>query len=193
MHCFPKDSAKPPAPKRAKSKAKTDPEGNAGKLQPLAASVLMKVMYAARTARFDLLRAVSRLACFITKWDTKCDKALHRLMCYIHSSYGHRQCGWVGDVLTDVSPHVYADADLGGCTTSNRSTSGRHLNLEYQRQGSCWLRPARDTVASLPLRRRLILFQPMMQSKCPCLLAWTPGRLCCLEASELCSMRVTPP
>ena len=128
-HSFPKDSAKPPAPRRAKSKPNaTDPGGNTGKLQPLAASVLMKIMYAARMARFDLLRAVSRLACYITKWDVKCDKALHRLICYIHSSYDYRQCGWVGDPLTVVSPHVYADADLGGCTTSNRSTGGRHLS-----------------------------------------------------------------
>ena len=38
-----------------------------GILQPLAARVLMKILYAARMARFDLLRAVCNLACFVTR------------------------------------------------------------------------------------------------------------------------------
>ena len=38
-------------------------------LKPYAAKVLMKVLYAARYARFDLLRAVCYLAQYITKWD----------------------------------------------------------------------------------------------------------------------------
>jgi hypothetical protein len=32
------------------------------------ASILMKTLYVARIARFDLLRAICHLACFITKW-----------------------------------------------------------------------------------------------------------------------------
>ena len=38
-----------------------------GELAPSAASVLMKIMYAARVARFDLLRPVQWLAKFMTK------------------------------------------------------------------------------------------------------------------------------
>ena len=49
-------------------------------LKPYAAKVLMKVLYAARYARFDLLRAVCYLAQYITKWDDACDRRLYRLM-----------------------------------------------------------------------------------------------------------------
>ena len=48
-------------------------------LKPYAAKVLMKVLYAARYARFDLLRAVCFLAQYITKWDATCDKRLYTL------------------------------------------------------------------------------------------------------------------
>ena len=41
-----------------------------GQLQPIAARVLMKVLYAARVCRFDLLRAVGSLATKVTKWDS---------------------------------------------------------------------------------------------------------------------------
>ena len=45
-----------------------------GALQQIALSVLMKVQYGARMARFDLLKAVANLAKNITKWIAKCDK-----------------------------------------------------------------------------------------------------------------------
>ena len=74
-----------------------------------------------------MLRAVCHLACFVTKWDASCDRKLHRLMCYVHSSYHLRMVGWVGDSSADLSPHLFADADLGGCTQTQRSTAGAHL------------------------------------------------------------------
>ena len=45
-------------------------------LNKYAAKILMKLLYAARYARFDLLRPICGLAQFITKWDEKCDKRL---------------------------------------------------------------------------------------------------------------------
>ena len=57
-----------------------------GVLQPIAAHVLMKVLYGACMVRFDLLRAVCHLACYVTKWTAVCDRRLHRLMSYIHHS-----------------------------------------------------------------------------------------------------------
>ena len=57
----------------------------------------MKILYAARYARFDLPRAVCYLAQYITKWDDLCDKRLYRLVCYIHSTYHLRLTGWMGD------------------------------------------------------------------------------------------------
>ena len=68
-----------------------------GQLAGIAARVLMKILYAARLARFDLLRAVQHLACCITRWTSDCDKRLHRLVCYINSSKHLRMTGWVGD------------------------------------------------------------------------------------------------
>ena len=54
-----------------------------GKLGDVASKILMKILYGARYARFDLLRSVNALACNVTKWTIHCDKALHRLISYI--------------------------------------------------------------------------------------------------------------
>ena len=48
-----------------------------GELQPIASRVLMKVLFAARMARFDLLRATQGLASRVTKESPECDKSLH--------------------------------------------------------------------------------------------------------------------
>ena len=61
-------------------------ERPAGRLSSIAAKVLMKVFYAARTARFDLYRPVAGLARHMTKWTPTCDKKLHRIMSYIKKS-----------------------------------------------------------------------------------------------------------
>jgi hypothetical protein len=98
-----------------------------GALQPIAAKVLMKILYAARMARFDLLRAVNHLACFITKWTPECDKRLRRLVSYIHSTKHYRMVGWVGSQVSDIALHLFADADFAGCAATQRSTSGFHL------------------------------------------------------------------
>ena len=71
------------------------PPGEGGILQPIAASCLMKVLYGARMARPDLLRATCYLARLITKWTTACDKMLHRLMCYISSSLDVKIQGFI--------------------------------------------------------------------------------------------------
>ena len=53
-----------PGSARAESPEKVE----AGVLQPAAASILMQMLYGARYARPDLLRAISLLARKITKW-----------------------------------------------------------------------------------------------------------------------------
>ena len=111
---------------------KFDPESNdyiQGHLQPIAARVLMKILYGARMARFDLLRAVCYLATFITKWDAMCYKRLRPLMCYINSTLDLCMVGWIGDPISKISPRLYADADFAGDHTSSRSTSGIFLIL----------------------------------------------------------------
>ncbi len=98
-----------------------------GRLAEHAACVLMKCLYGARMARFDLLRAITSLACQLTRWTPECDRKLHRLMCYIHTSKHLRMIGYVGNSLNEVQPHLFADADFAGCATTQRSTSGLHL------------------------------------------------------------------
>ena len=44
----------------------------------------MKLLYGARLARFDLLRAINNLAAYITKWTPDRDKRLHSVMCYVN-------------------------------------------------------------------------------------------------------------
>ena len=95
-----------------------------GELAPHAASVLMKLLYAARLARFDLLRPINSLARHVTKWSKEDDKRLHHLMCYVNWSKKKKLVGCVGDPLDQVQMAMYADADFSGCVDSLRSTSG---------------------------------------------------------------------
>ena len=95
-----------------------------GRLQPIAARVLMKVLYGARMARYDLLRAVNGLATEITKWTPRCDLRLHRLMSYVCHTLDMKLYGWVGDKAESLRLDLFVDADLAGETQSCESTSG---------------------------------------------------------------------
>ncbi|MEM1009948.1 MAG: hypothetical protein AAGJ35_13205, partial [Myxococcota bacterium] len=55
-------------------------------MAPIAAQVLMKILFVARVARYDLLNPVNVLAKLITRWTNGCDKALHRLVCYMSAT-----------------------------------------------------------------------------------------------------------
>ena len=72
----------------------------------------MKVFYAARVARFDLLRAVGHLSRFLTKWTDECDLRLDKLMRYIKTTLHYRMTGWVGDDIRSINLHLYADANF---------------------------------------------------------------------------------
>jgi hypothetical protein len=61
--------------------------------QPCAAKVLMKILYAARYASFDLLRAVCSLAQHISKWSSDCDCRSYSLVCYVNSTLHLRMTG----------------------------------------------------------------------------------------------------
>ena len=105
-----------------------DEKETKGVLAPIAARVLMKVLFAARMARFDLLRAVQGLAARVTKWSADCDKALHRLICYINSTLDYKQRAFIGDRVDECRLWLFADADHAG-EYDNRSTSGCILVL----------------------------------------------------------------
>ena len=100
-----------------------------GLLKPIACKVLMKVLYAARMCRFDLLKAIAALASQVTKWSRECDRRLHRLMCYLNSTLKLRLTGYVGDSPTDVTLALFSDSDFAGCKTTARSTTGVFLAL----------------------------------------------------------------
>ena len=100
-----------------------------GALQPIASSVLMKVLYGTRAARWDLLKAVQLLATRVTKWSRECDKALHRLMCYINCTSSHCLSGFVGDGPSALRLRLYADADFAGDRPEFKSTSGVFLAM----------------------------------------------------------------
>ena len=64
----------------------------------------MKLLYAARIARFDLLRSTNTLARHVTKWSVQDDaKLYHLIMCYANSTLGKRMIGWVGNDMKDWS------------------------------------------------------------------------------------------
>ena len=113
---------------KADKKGKEIPrEGN--QLARIAAKVLMKLMYCARYGRFDLLRAIGRLASYITKWDSLCDKKLHRLIQYVKFSKGIRQMGFVGDPKEDLTVNLFTDADYAGTNADMKSTNGIFLAI----------------------------------------------------------------
>ena len=122
--------------KRAAKPKDTDDEDVSGSepiegrpLNGEASKILMKVLYGARMARYDFLKAVNTLAALVTKWDPVCDKKLYRLMCYINSTLKLRMVSWVGDDKNDLGPHLYADADSAGDSKTMRSTSGVFLSI----------------------------------------------------------------
>eukprot|EP00435_Cladocopium_sp_Y103_P049117 s114_g14.t1 len=93
------------------------------RLQPIASKVLMKVLFAARMARPDLLRATQSLASRVTKWPAECDIALHRLVSYVNSWTDLFLEGFVGDSLDDCQLWLFADADHAA-EFDSKSTSG---------------------------------------------------------------------
>ena len=99
-----------------------------GKLQPVASKILMKILFAARMARFDLLRATQSLASRVTKWSVECDVALHRLVAYINCTKHHFLEGFIGDSFDKCQLWLFADADHAG-EHDSKSTSGSAIVL----------------------------------------------------------------
>ena len=95
----------------------------AGRLQPIASKVLMKILFAARMARWDLLRATQSLASRVTKWSPDCDLGLHRLVSYINSSLDTMMSGFIGDSIMDCRLWLFSDSDYAG-EFDSKSTTG---------------------------------------------------------------------
>ena len=128
----PKPKAKAKAKSAASSeskKPKVPLDGNPGVLGDTASAILMKILYAARMGRYDLIRPVARLASRVTRWTELCDQKLHRLVCYINSTLDLHMYAWVGDSISNVEVVLYCDADLSGDRTDGKSTTGCFLCL----------------------------------------------------------------
>ena len=115
---------------------KAEEEKDRGRLAPVAARIVMKILYGARFVRMDMLRIIGLLACSFTRWTSDCDKRLHRLVSYIDSTLDASQVGWIGDPLDALIPVLYADADFAGCVLTQRSTTGIFLCIRGP--NSCW-------------------------------------------------------
>jgi hypothetical protein len=107
------------------------PNPPAGKMAKSCASHLMKILYAARLTRADLIVATTLLARRVTKWFGDEDRRLERLMSYIfhHSSLKQHYTLHPDDLKTAVLVY-YPDAELGGDLSSTKSTYGMWLALE---------------------------------------------------------------
>ena len=95
-----------------------------GRYASVAPRVLMKILYAARLARADLLRPVIALASHLQAWLAEHDKSLLRLLSYVKGTLSLRQWAWHHSQAEALQVHVFADADFAGCPQSQRSTTG---------------------------------------------------------------------
>ena len=114
------------------------------------------------------------LACFFTKWTSLCDRRLHCLVCYIHSTY-YRLLGWIGDQPSAWQPHLFADADFAGRLATQRSTSGLHLAIRGP--NSCfpmsWVSKRQSCVShSTPEAEMVLMDHALRHCGLPCLLLW---------------------
>ena len=67
----------------------------------------MKILFAARVCRWDLLRIITLLAGCATKWSTACDRLCYRMTCYIYSSMQLRLYTVVADPASEWEIHAF--------------------------------------------------------------------------------------
>ena len=71
----------------------------------------MKLLYAARVCRFDLLQTLNGLARWITKSSKKGHAGLFHLLSYVQRTEHRRMSAWIGNSLKDLAIGLFADAD----------------------------------------------------------------------------------
>ncbi len=89
----------------------------------------MRIMYIARFARQDLLRAVGALTTMIARWGELCDRKLFRTIRYINGAVSWRQIGFVGVSPENLQLGLFSDADSAGDRADMWSASGVLLAL----------------------------------------------------------------
>ena len=100
-----------------------------GDLGMSAASILMKVLWAARLAHPDLSRPTCKLTSNVQKWSVNDDKRLRRLIEYMNLSQDYVLEGFICDPPEDLELWLFVDADLASDPDCSRSTNGAFLVL----------------------------------------------------------------
>ena len=102
-----------------------------GVLAPHAASLVMKLMYAARMACPHISTIVSKLASRVTRWTKHDDRRLHRVYCFLKT---HGDLTLKGSLSTEDYQHftlvAWPDADYCGDILDAKSTSGFHMEIQ---------------------------------------------------------------
>ena len=125
----PEPPAKVGTPSQPTQGAKSPPAktGVTGELSHIATKCLMKIMYIARFARQECLRAVGALTTMITSWDEANDRKPFRIIKFISGTVSWRQLGFMGDSPDQLQLGLFSDADFAGYRADMRSTSGVFL------------------------------------------------------------------
>lgn len=76
-----------------------------------------------------MFKPINDLSAKVSKWTRNCDKQLHRLICYLHSTPGYRLTGYVNDPPENLKLKLYVDADFASDREDAKSTSGGFLVL----------------------------------------------------------------
>ncbi len=95
-----------------------------GVLSSKAVRILMKVLYAARIGRWDLLRSVTYLSRRVTRWNPDCDRRLLRLTMYINCTVDDKAEAFAGEGMDSCQLAVCCDADLASDHEGSKSASG---------------------------------------------------------------------
>ncbi len=125
-----------------------------GRLAIAPMKVVMKLLYAERYARPDLIRACQHLALFFTRWTPECDKQLNRLMCYVQSSLKWRLMGWVGDTAKNINRTSLPMPISLAAQCLRDLPQGYTSACVVRRRVSRWLAYRRDRVASRNLLQK---------------------------------------
>ena len=102
-------------------------------------SHLMKLLFAARLARPDLVVAITRLPSKVTSWNKSHDRALRCLMQYAQHAADLELVSDLSSAELQTATLVMSpDADLAGDLESSESTSGLRLELMSADDKRCW-------------------------------------------------------
>ena len=102
-------------------------------------SHLMKLLFAARLARPDIVVAITRLASKVTSWNRSHDRALHRLMQYVQHTADLELVGTLSSEDLETAVLVMSpDADLANDLETSKSTSGLWLELQSEDGSRSW-------------------------------------------------------